>query len=76
VSVLLAETWKITTYLAFPFVTVFALAAGLSVVVNMLSRERVLNPWLCGGLAMVCLAVAMVAYHFVMLYRLRGVEVH
>ena len=37
--------------------------------------NRVLNPWLRGGGAMVCLAVAAVAYHFFWFYRLRGVEV-
>lgn len=70
-----AAVWQIVTYLAGPFALVFVLAAGLSVVVNKIARERVLNPWLWGGLAMVCLVLLMVAYHFVMLYRLRGVEV-
>jgi hypothetical protein len=32
----------------------------------------VLNPRLWGGLAMVCLVLLMVGYHFVMLYRLKG----
>ena len=70
-----AEVWRIAAYLAGPFVLVFALAAGLSFVVNKIARERVLNPWLWGGLAMVCLAIAAIVYHFVMLYRLRGMEV-
>jgi hypothetical protein len=67
-----AEALRIVPYLAGPFALVFVLAAGLSVIVNKLSRERVLNPWLWGGLAMVGLAVCVVVYHFVMLYRLRG----
>lgn len=75
-NVYVSGPWPLLGYLALPFATVFALAAGLSVVVNKVSRERVLNPWLWGGLAMVCLALLMVAYHFVWLYRPRGVEVH
>jgi len=67
-----AEAWRIVPYLAGPFALVFALAAGLSLVVNKLARERVLNPWLWGGLAMVCLVLLMVGYHFMMLYRLKG----
>jgi predicted membrane channel-forming protein YqfA (hemolysin III family) len=70
-----AETWRILTYLAGPFALVFALAAGLSILVNKVSRERVLNPWLWGGLAMVCLAIASVVYHFIWLHRSRGAEV-
>ena len=69
-----AEIWRVATYLAGPFALVFVLAAGLSIIVNKLSRERVLNPWLWGGLAMVCLVIAAVVYHFVWLYRLRGAE--
>jgi hypothetical protein len=34
----------------------------------------VLNPWLWGGLATVSLVVALVVYHFVMLYRMRAVS--
>lgn len=70
-----AEVWRIVTYLAGPFALVFVLAAALSVVVNTISRERVLNPWLWGGLAMVALAVCAIVYHFVMISRSRGVEV-
>jgi hypothetical protein len=70
-----AEAWRIATYLAGPFALVFVLAAGLSLLVNKVARERVLNPWPWGGLAMVCLALAAVAYHFVTLSRLKGVEV-
>ena len=70
-----AETGRVATHLAGPLALVFVLAAGLSVVVNKIARERVLNPWLWGGLAMVCLVIAAVVYHFVWLYRLRGAEV-
>jgi hypothetical protein len=66
------EIWRIAMYLALPFAGVFVLAAGLSVVVNTVARERVLNPWLWGALAMVSLAVCAVVYHFVMLYGTRA----
>ena len=70
--VYVAEVWRIAMYLAPPFAGVFVLAAGLSVVVNTVARERVLNPWLWGALAMVCLAVCATVYHFVMLYGTRA----
>lgn len=69
------SAWQIVQYLVGPFAFVFLLAAGLSVIVNEVARERVLNPWLWGGLATASLVVCAVVYHFVMLYRLRGVEV-
>jgi hypothetical protein len=34
-----AETWRILTYLAGPFALVFALAAGLSILVNKVSAS-------------------------------------
>lgn len=69
-----AEIGRVATYLVGPFALVFVLAAGLSLVVNKVARERVLNPWLWGGLAMVCLAIAALGYHFMALYGLRSVE--
>lgn len=74
-NVYVVGAWTIVRSLVAPFAPAFVLAAGLSVVVNKPNRQRVLNPWLWGSLAVVALAVLLVSHHFVTLHRLKGAEV-
>jgi uncharacterized RDD family membrane protein YckC len=51
---------------------VLFVVAGLAALVNLVAGRRLLRPWLWGTLAAACWFAMAVAYHFVMVYRMRA----